>query len=766
MKVKKFFTNILSFITAATLLLGCGICFAPVGEDNAVEVQAVSADYYVRTRVNKSYLFGYNQNNNWVVSIRIPELLLTSTDAENVNKEIRNNFDELVNYCDNSSPTSPPDLFEIDYECFINGDILSLVINQDFMSNSFVQYYTYNFNVKTGKRVYNSYILNYLGVSPETARAEIINAVCTDDCYYFPDSNAFIRSQIEDSMQKSLTNTNLNRAVYFISGSGMLGAIYVVVPIAGPAQFFRYGVFDTDIKLTLDKTDMSIHKGNSSEISANVNNNALTWTTSNSSVATVSNGIVTAKGVGFATITAKNSRGNAACCSVTVKEPVITATGITLSQTSLTIEKGKSQAITAFVSPSNATNKTITWTTSDSSVAVVSADGKISARSVGTAIITAKTSNGKTASCNITVPVIDTTGITLNVTSLSINKDSTTTLSATVLPANATDKTVKWRTDKSYIASVDSSGKIHANSAGTATITAETNNGKTAACKVTVIDPTIKAASITLNISSLKLTPGESYTLLAHVLPEQSINKSVTWTTSNKAVASVSNGKVTAIALGTATITAETDNGIKANCTVKVNPDTHLKNTSLIDSDIVQVGDKVRISPFAKGGSGEYSSAVYYKRSTSPNWRILSGEFSNTFTSANTSSAFQPTSEGIFDIKVVIKDTNGTTSEKLFRVTAVNELKLTNVSVVSRESIKIGTAISMIGKAVGGKGSFTYAFYFKRTTNTNWKNIGDKFTTTASARFKPTATGTYDIRIDVKDKSGTVVKKFFTATVK
>ena len=72
----------------------------------------------------------------------------------------------------------------------------------------------------------------------------------------------------------------------------------------------------------------------------------------------------------------------------------------------------------------------------------------------------------------------------------------------------------------------------------------------------------------------------------------------------------------------------------------------------------------------------------------------------------------------------------------------------------------------MIGKAVGGKGSFTYAFYFKRTTNTNWKNIGDKFTTTASARFKPTATGTYDIRIDVKDNTGTIVKKFFTATVK
>ena len=72
----------------------------------------------------------------------------------------------------------------------------------------------------------------------------------------------------------------------------------------------------------------------------------------------------------------------------------------------------------------------------------------------------------------------------------------------------------------------------------------------------------------------------------------------------------------------------------------------------------------------------------------------------------------------------------------------------------------------MIGKAVGGAGNYTYSFYFKRSTNTNWKLLGDKFQTTASARFKPTATGTYDIRIDVKDNTGTIVKKFFTATVK
>ena len=70
----------------------------------------------------------------------------------------------------------------------------------------------------------------------------------------------------------------------------------------------------------------------------------------------------------------------------------------------------------------------------------------------------------------------------------------------------------------------------------------------------------------------------------------------------------------------------------------------------------------------------------------------------------------------------------------------------------------------MIGKAVGGKGEYRYSFYFKRATNTNWKLLGEKFTDKASARFKPTAVGTYDIRIDVKDSSGTIVKKYFTAS--
>ena len=186
-----------------------------------------------------------------------------------------------------------------------------------------------------------------------------------------------------------------------------------------------------------------------------------------------------------------------------------------------------------------------------------------------------------------------------------------------------------------------------------------------------------------------------------------------------------------------------------------------LKNTSVINSDKVQIGDKVRVSASANGGTAPYTYAYYYKRSTNTEWKTLGTEWGT-----NSSVAFAPTAEASYDIKVVVKDSGGHKAEKLFTVNAVKELELTNVSVVGRENIKLGTAIPMIGKAVGGSAPYTYSFYFKRSTNTNWKLLGDKFTDKASARFKPTAKGTYDIRIDVKDSSGTIDKKFFTATVK
>jgi len=378
-----------------------------------------------------------------------------------------------------------------------------------------------------------------------------------------------------------------------------------------------------------------------------------------------------------------NTTGTKVFIQQLVKQDVA-VNSVRLDKTSLDLNIGNTAKLTATVSPSDAANKNITWTTSNSSVATVK-DGTVTAVAAGTATITASSNNGKTASCTVTVtdPNVEVTGISLNKTSATITKGSSLTLTATITPSNATDKTVTWSTDKSYIASV-SNGKVNANSPGTATITAKTSNGKTATCTITVKNPT---------------TP-------------------------------------------------------------------RLNNTSVINSDIVQIGDKIRVAPSANGGSGQYRSAVYYKRSTASTWKTLGTEFGNTFTASNSTVALQPTSEGTFDIKVVIKDSDGAIAEQFFTVDVVEELELTNVSVMGRYTVKLGTAIPLIGKAVGGSAPYTYSFYFRRSTNTNWKLLGEKFTDKASARFKPTAKGTYDVRIDVKDSDGSIVKKYFTATVK
>lgn len=167
----------------------------------------------------------------------------------------------------------------------------------------------------------------------------------------------------------------------------------------------------TGVKLS--KTNIEIYIGNSSTLTAtvspsNADNKTVTWTSSNTDIATVYNGVVTGKSVGKATITATNSEGQTATCTVTVsKKPVeqpkpVVTTGISLNKTNLTLNVGGTETLSATVSPSNADNKSVTWSSSNNSVVTVS-NGSVKAVGAGSATITAKASGGQTATCTITV---------------------------------------------------------------------------------------------------------------------------------------------------------------------------------------------------------------------------------------------------------------------------------------------------------------------------------------------------------------------------
>ena len=136
---------------------------------------------------------------------------------------------------------------------------------------------------------------------------------------------------------------------------------------------------------------------------ADATNTHISWSSNNLAVATVdANGRVTAKGAGTATITGTAASGVTVTLVVTVSDEVIEVTAVTLDKTEATIKVGKSLQLTATIEPSGATDQKLEWTSSDSDIAIVT-DGLVTGVAPGKVTITVKTTNGKTATCTITV---------------------------------------------------------------------------------------------------------------------------------------------------------------------------------------------------------------------------------------------------------------------------------------------------------------------------------------------------------------------------
>ena len=200
------------------------------------------------------------------------------------------------------------------------------------------------------------------------------------------------------------------------------------------------------------------------------------------------------------------------------------------------------------------------------------------------------------------------TGVTLDKTTLTFTiGDAAQTLTATVAPANATNKKVTWTSNKTDVATVDENGKVTAVGVGEATITVTTEDGgKTAACTVKVNakpDTPTAVTGVTLDKATLTFTIGDAaQTLTATVAPENATNKKVTWTSSNAKVATVANGTVTAVGVGEATITVTTEDGGKtAACWVKVKakPADTPKPTPEAVEDVILARLEVSPNPFS-----------------------------------------------------------------------------------------------------------------------------------------------------------------------
>ena len=363
--------------------------------------------------------------------------------------------------------------------------------------------------------------------------------------------------------------------------------------------------------VSLDKTSLELTEGDKAALTAtvlpeNASNKNVAWSSSDEKVATVSaNGEVTAVAPGKAAITVTTEDGaKTAKCEVTVNKKIYPVESVSLDKTSLELTEGDKATLTATVLPDNATNKNVSWSSSDEKVATVSTTGEVTAVAPGKAAITVTTEDGaKTAKCEVTVNkrIYPVESVSLDKTSLELTEGDKTTLTATVLPENASNKNVAWTSSDEKVATVSANGEVTAVAPGKAAITVTTEDGvKTAKCEVTVNKRIYPVESVFLDKTSLELTEGDKATLTATVLPDNATNKNVSWSSSDEKVATVSaNGEVTAVAPGKAAITVTTEDGAKtAKCEVTINKRIYPVESVSLDKTSLELteGDKATLT--------------------------------------------------------------------------------------------------------------------------------------------------------------------------
>ena len=329
--------------------------------------------------------------------------------------------------------------------------------------------------------------------------------------------------------------------------------------------------------IKLDKSSYTFNDTKNMQLKATIlpnqaSNTKLNWTSDNKSVATVDgNGVVTPVKNGECNITATtadgiNIKGN---CNITVDFKV---TSISFSTTSYTITSvNQTPSFRATISPSNAANKSVKWTSSDENVAKVSTNGVIKPVKNGTCKITATTTDGTNLSASIDITVaIKATKITLDKTNINLtNEKYSDKITAKIEPSEASDK-VKYTSSNEKVAKVKEDGTVIAVGKGNCIITATTTDGTNLSASID-ITVAIKATKITLDKTNINLT-NEKYSdkITAKIEPSEASDK-VKYTSSNEKVAKVKeDGTVIAVGKGNCIITATTTDGtnLSAKCNV------------------------------------------------------------------------------------------------------------------------------------------------------------------------------------------------------
>lgn len=355
--------------------------------------------------------------------------------------------------------------------------------------------------------------------------------------------------------------------------------------------------------LKLDKESKTCFEGKSFKLypeftPAEPTNSKVTWKSSNTGIATVNDkGKVVTKKAGMVIITCISQDGGyMASCAVTVKEGV---SGVELDQTEVTIRTRRSVKLHAELSPEHPSSRKVTWTSSNPSVAKVSAKGKVTGLKGGTTIITCTTAvGGHKASCVVTVEQL-VSYIKLSEDSCYVGLGRTHVLKATLDSNDISNKAVKWVSTNKKIATIDKNGTITGKNLGKCTIICKAMDGSKAKAKCTV-QVVRQAKNLTLDRTTIRILEGKTTRIRAKITPANAGVKTVDWSSSDENIATVdTNGNIYAVAEGVCKVCATTkdDSNKKAYCYVYVLAPVPASNVVVSQKDLfLPVGDTEQLS--------------------------------------------------------------------------------------------------------------------------------------------------------------------------
>ena len=303
----------------------------------------------------------------------------------------------------------------------------------------------------------------------------------------------------------------------------------------------------------------------------------------------------------------------------------VAVSGVSLSKTTLSLVEGGSETLTATVAPSNATNKAVSWKSSDAGTATVDSNGKVTAVKAGSATITVTTSDGgKTATCSVTVTAkeVDVEGLAIDPATLEIKEGLTAQMKVVLTPAEASEPAIKWKSTNTEAATVDDSGLVTALKEGKTRIVATVDGTQIEAiCEVTVTpDDALKGIEFTA--AKVEVKVGATQALEIAYTPSYASNKNVTFSSSDASVATVdASGTVTAIKEGETTITATSEEGgFTATCVVAVTSSVTSGLYYNLGWDLYRDGTKLDFAPL--GNAIDADGNIYYGRNTGEAYKL------------------------------------------------------------------------------------------------------------------------------------------------